>query len=111
RRCLDSVVSVTPAGEVRTNVALCCIRRPVVPPPRACELAVAAAAALRIDLVGVDLLPVGAGEYVVIELNAAVEFTPEYAEEDVYAAAVAALLHASAGVEPEDEAATADLVL
>src|SRR5919201_1519758 len=54
---------------------------------------------------------VGAGEYVVIELNAAVEFTPEYAEEDVYAATVAALVVESPDVEPEDEAATADLVV
>ena len=36
---------------------------------------------------------------------------PEYAEEDVYAAAVSALLQASPDVEPEDEAATADLVV
>src|ERR671935_272060 len=94
-----------------TNVALAGIRRPVVPPPRACDLAVAAATALGIDLAGIDLLPVGAGEYVVIELNAAVEFTPEYAEEDVYATAVAALVVESRDVEPEDEAATAGLVL
>jgi len=76
-----------------------------VPPPRACDLAVAAATALGIDLVGIDLLPVGAGEYVVLELNAAVEFTPEYA------AAVSALLRDSPDVAPEDEAATADLVV
>jgi RimK family alpha-L-glutamate ligase len=111
RRVVGAVERVAPAGEWRTNVALGGIRRPVVPPPRACDLAVAAATALGIDLVGVDLLPVGAGEYVVIELNAAVEFTPEYAAEDVYAAAVAALLQASPDVEGEDEAATAGLVV
>jgi glutathione synthase/RimK-type ligase-like ATP-grasp enzyme len=71
---------------------------------------VAAATSLGIDLVGVDLLPVGAGEYVVIELNAAVEFTPEYGAEDVYAAAVSALFRESPDVEPEDEAATAELL-
>jgi RimK family alpha-L-glutamate ligase len=111
RRVVGAVERVAPAGEWRTNVALGGIRRPVVPPPRACDLAVAAATALGIDLVGVDLLPVGAGEYVVIELNAAVEFTPEYAEEDPYGAAVSALLQDSPDVEPEDEAATADLVV
>jgi RimK family alpha-L-glutamate ligase len=111
RRVVGAIERVSPAGEWRTNVALGGIRRPVVPPPRACELAVAAATALGIDLVGVDLLPVGAGEYVVIELNAAVEFTPEYAGEDVYAAAAAALLQASPDTEPEDEAATAGLIV
>ena len=110
RRVVGAIERVAPAGEWRTNVALGGIRRPVVPPPRACDLATAAAAALGIDLVGVDLLPVGAGEYVVIELNAAVEFTPEYAEEDAYAAAVSALLQDSPDVEPEDEAATAEFL-
>src|SRR5438876_920214 len=95
RRVVGAVERVAPAGEWRTNVALGGIRRPVVPPPRACDLAVAAATALGIDLVGIDLLPIGVGEYVVIELNAAVEFTPEYAEEDAYAGAVSALLQDS----------------
>jgi RimK family alpha-L-glutamate ligase len=110
RRVVGAIERVAPIGEWRTNVALGGIRRPVLPPPRACDLAVAAATALGIDLVGIDLLPVGAGEYVVLELNAAVEFTPEYAEEDAYAAAVSALLRDSPDVEPEDEAATAELL-
>jgi RimK family alpha-L-glutamate ligase len=111
RRVVGAIERVAPAGEWRTNVALGGIRRPVVPPPRACDLAVAAATALGIDLVGIDLLPVGAGEYVVLELNAAVEFTPEYAEEDAYGAAVSALLQDSPDVEAEDQAATAGLLL
>jgi RimK family alpha-L-glutamate ligase len=111
RRVVGAVERIAPAGEWRTNVGLGGIRRPVVPPPRACDLAVAAVTALGIDLAGVDLLPVGAGEYVVLELNAAVEFTPEYGEEDVYAAAVAALLQTTPDVEPEGEAATAGLLV
>jgi RimK family alpha-L-glutamate ligase len=111
RRVVGAIERVAPAGEWRTNVALGGIRRPVVPPPRACDLAVAATAAVGIDLAGIDLLPVGAGEYVVIELNAAVEFTPEYAEEDPYAAVVSSLLRDSPDVAAEDEAATADLVV
>jgi RimK family alpha-L-glutamate ligase len=110
RRVVGAIERVAPVGEWRTNVALGGIRRPVAPPPRACDLAVAAATALGIDLVGIDLLPIGVGEYIVIELNAAVEFTPEYAEEDAYAGAVSALLQDSPDVEPEDEAATAELL-
>ena len=47
-------------------------------PRAACELALAAAAAIEGDLVGVDLLPTPDGKHVVIELNGAVEFTEEY---------------------------------
>jgi glutathione synthase/RimK-type ligase-like ATP-grasp enzyme len=65
----------------------------VVPPPVACDLALAAAAASGLDLVGVDLLPTGPGGFCVIELNAAVDFRPVYsfATRNVYADALAAL--------------------
>ena len=69
----------------------------------------AAAAALGIDLVGVDLLPTGAGEYVVIELNGAVDFTHEYAADwDVFSEAVSALVGRAATA--VDEAAVVSLL-
>jgi [lysine-biosynthesis-protein LysW]--L-2-aminoadipate ligase len=81
-------------GEWRTNVALGAARVPADPPPAACELALAAAAAaLGADLAGVDLLPAGPGRYVVLEVNGAVDFSPEYDPGgDVHAAAMASLV-------------------
>lgn len=64
-------------GEWRTNYALGGTLEPVVPPPDACMLAVAAAAAIGGDFVGVDLLPVEHG-WVVVEVNGAVDFKPAY---------------------------------
>ena len=90
---IGAVKRVAPAGEWRTNVALGAIRVRTDPSPAACELAIAAAAAIGADLVGVDLLPVGPGRHVVLELNGAVDFAPGYAAEgDVYAAAMRALV-------------------
>jgi hypothetical protein len=65
------------------------MRRPVTPPPDACQLAVAAAAAVNGDLVGVDLLPNG-DSWHVIEINGAVDFNDEYAfdSRDVFIRAV-----------------------
>ena len=103
RRVVGAIERVALPGEWRTNVALGGARRPVTPPPRACEVGIAAAAALGIDLVGVDLLPTGAGEYTIVELNGAADFTSEYnLDEDVFAAAVAALI--GSAEEPELEA-------
>ncbi len=90
-RVVGAVSRVPQPGEWRTNVALGARRQPVKPPHSACELALAAARAVRGDLVGVDLLPVDDG-FVVLEINGAVEFTPEYDERvDVYARSVALL--------------------
>jgi glutathione synthase/RimK-type ligase-like ATP-grasp enzyme len=49
-----------------------------VPPPVASRLALEAAAASGLDLVGVDLLPTGHGGYCLLELNGAVDFRPAY---------------------------------
>jgi len=84
-------------GEWRTNVALGARRMQVDPSPMACALALAAAEAIGADLVGVDLLPVGPGRHAVLELNGAVDFSAAYsAEQDVFAAAMDALVRRAA---------------
>jgi RimK family alpha-L-glutamate ligase len=77
-------------GEWRTNVALGARIEPSVADQSASELAVAATGILGLDLAGVDLIATPGG-YVVIEVNAAVEFRPLYSQTDVFAAAMAAL--------------------
>jgi glutathione synthase/RimK-type ligase-like ATP-grasp enzyme len=85
------VKRIAPVGEWRTNVALGARREPVVPPPEACSIALAAAAAIGGDLVGVDLLPADVGTWVVLEVNGAVDFTSAYSlGDDVFAMASAA---------------------
>jgi RimK family alpha-L-glutamate ligase len=95
------------AGEWRTNVALGASITRVVPPPVASTLALAAAAASGLDLVGVDLLPTGPGGFCVIELNGAVDFRPVYslAGRNVFDDTMAAL----AGGRPQLRAAEADV--
>ena len=92
-RVVGAARRVAAAGEWRTNVSLGARSEPVAAPPLARTLALAAAAAIRGDLVGVDLLPTHNG-YVISELNGAVDFRPAYAltGEDVYAEAVLELL-------------------
>jgi len=83
-------------GEWRTNVSLGGRSEPAAPPPLARTLAIAAAAAIRADLVGIDLLPTSSG-YMVAELNGAVDFRPWYTlgGADVFAEAVLQLLRAA----------------
>jgi [lysine-biosynthesis-protein LysW]---L-2-aminoadipate ligase len=77
-RVVGAVRRLAAYGEWRTNVALGAVRVPVDPPPQAALLALDAAAAIGADFVGVDLLPLTDGGYVVLELNGAVEFNSEY---------------------------------
>jgi [lysine-biosynthesis-protein LysW]--L-2-aminoadipate ligase len=89
---IGAIKRVAKPGEWRTNVALGATGVATEPSPAACELALAAAAAIGADLLGVDLLPVGPGRYVVLELNGAVDFAHEYDPGgDIFASAMAAL--------------------
>ncbi len=92
-RIVGSARRVAAPGEWRTNVSLGGHSEPFSPPPLARSLALSAAAAVRGDLVGVDLMPTNNG-YVVSELNGAVDFHSYYAldVEDVFTEAVLELL-------------------
>jgi glutathione synthase/RimK-type ligase-like ATP-grasp enzyme len=95
-RVVGAARRVAATGEWRTNAALGALVEPVDAPPLARTLAIGAAAAVRADLAGVDLLPTRNG-FVVLEVNGAVDFRPLYARgSDVYADAVLALLRVAA---------------
>jgi tetrahydromethanopterin:alpha-L-glutamate ligase len=93
-RVVGAVRREAPPGEWRTNVSLGAVRRPVLPQPGECELAVAAAAAAGADLAGVDLIPRPDGSFDVLEVNGAPEFTAAYSLDgrDVFEAVLLALL-------------------
>lgn len=89
---VGAVRRVAAPGEWRTNVALGARRETISPPPEAIELALAAATAVRGDLVGIDLLPADVGTWVVLEVNGAVDFTSAYSlDDDIFSMASAAL--------------------
>ena len=95
---VGAVQRLAAPGEWRTNVALGGVRKPTSPPLAARELALAAAAAVNADLVGIDLLPTPDGSWVVIEVNGAVEFTDDYSlDRNVFVAAAEALADAAFG--------------
>jgi len=103
-RVVGAARRVAHHGEWRTNAALGADVVPADPPPIARALALAAAKAARVDLVGVDLLPTRNG-FVVLELNGAVDFRPLYLDSgDVFSETVAALL---GDVTPQRELAAA----
>lgn len=92
-RVPGAVFRIAAEGEWRTNVALGGVRQPVEDVPReATVVALAAARAVGAALVGVDLLPDGAGGWLVVEVNGAVEFSPEYAPAGDVFSEVASLL-------------------
>ena len=94
-RVVGSARRIAAPGEWRTNVALGGRSEPAAAPPLARTLAVAAAKAIRADLVGVDLLPTNNG-YLIAELNGAVDVQPWYRHDgDVYAEAVFELLRSA----------------
>jgi RimK family alpha-L-glutamate ligase len=92
---VGGVKRVAAPGERRTNSSVGGDRRAATAPPNACRLALKAAAALGTDLVGVDLLPNGQGGWVILELNGAVDFSPEYSLDgaSVFARVVQTLTH------------------
>jgi RimK family alpha-L-glutamate ligase len=93
---IGAVRRIAGPGEWRTNVALGARREPIDPPSEARAMAVAAAAAIGGDLVGVDLLPADLGTWVAIEVNGAVDFNGTYSlTDDVFAEARRALVSRS----------------
>ncbi len=99
---IGAVERVASHGEWRTNVALGARRRAVDPGEEARMLAVRAADAVGLDLAGIDLVGGEDGRYLVLEVNGAVDFTPEYGLDgsDPFRATVDALLETPVELSP-----------
>jgi glutamate carboxypeptidase len=89
---VGGISRIAAPGEWRTNTSLGGSVAHVELPEPARQLALAAAASIGADLVGVDLLPLDGG-YTIIELNGAVEFDAGYSPPggDIFAATIEAL--------------------
>jgi RimK family alpha-L-glutamate ligase len=98
-RAVGAIRRQAAPGEWRTNVARGARRVRGLHSPAALALARAAVAVTGLDLAGVDLLPLADRGYVVLEVNAAPDFTRDYSlGADVYDL-VSSELAAAAGVE------------
>jgi RimK family alpha-L-glutamate ligase len=98
-RVTGAVRRIAAPGEWRTNVALGARREPTRLPDEAAAVAVAAAAAVGGDLVGVDLVPDERGRWTVLEVNGAVDFNAVYAlDDDVFETVRTSLLDAQQSV-------------
>jgi ribosomal protein S6--L-glutamate ligase len=103
---IGAVRRIAAPGEWRTNVKLGARREPIDPPDEARAMAVAAAAAIGGDLVGVDLLPADLGTWVTIEVNGAVDFNGTYSlADEVFAEARRALVERSSALVPVEATA------
>jgi RimK family alpha-L-glutamate ligase len=106
-RVVGAVERRAAPGEWRTNISYGARLVSVAPSCEACELAVGASRAIGGDLIGIDLLPLADGGYVVLEANGAVDFGAEYSlpAGDVYRDAADAL-----GLTTQAAAAAGDAV-
>jgi RimK family alpha-L-glutamate ligase len=104
-RVVGAAKRIAPPGEWRTNAALGASVVAASPSPVASKLALSAASASGLDLVGIDLLPTGPGGFCVIELNGAVDLRPVYSRpgHDAFADAMAALAGSSPYEAPDSE--------
>jgi RimK family alpha-L-glutamate ligase len=90
---IGAVERLAPPGEWRTNVSLGGRRLPACPTQEARDLAIRVVDAVGLDLAGVDLVERADRSLVVLEVNAAVDFTSEYGlnGDDPFALAAASL--------------------
>ena len=110
-RVVGSIERRAQPGEWRTNISLGAERLPVRPSLAARALALRAAAALDIDLAGIDIVGDEIGAMSVLEVNGAVDFNEVYGP-DVFTSAATALVRravARAAVPDRNDAGLVDV--